>query len=75
MMQANIPHHWSGVDAIQSRPLRNYRSVVVLGHDTMIPKKGPGAGKQVVRPFTDIWAKRSAGWQLIARQATIAAAN
>ena len=48
---------------------------VVMGYDTMIPKKGPGAGKQVIRPFTDIWAKRSAGWQLIARQATIAAAN
>ena len=48
---------------------------VVMGYDTMIPKKGPGAGKQVMRPFTDIWAKRKAGWQLIARQATIAAAN
>lgn len=46
---------------------------VIMGYDTMIPIKGPGAGKQVVRPFTDIWAKRSAGWQLIARQATIAA--
>lgn len=45
---------------------------VVMGYDTMIPIKGPGAGKQVMRPFTDIWAKRSAGWQLIARQATIA---
>ncbi|MDV3455830.1 nuclear transport factor 2 family protein [Sphingomonas sp. HF-S4] len=45
---------------------------VVMGYDTMIPLKGPGAGKQVMRPFTDIWAKRSAGWQLIARQATIA---
>lgn len=45
---------------------------VVMGYDTMVPLKGPGAGKQVTRPFTDIWAKRSAGWQLIARQATIA---
>lgn len=45
---------------------------VVMGYDTMIPLKGPGAGKQVTRPFTDVWAKRSAGWQLIARQATIA---
>ncbi len=45
---------------------------IVMGYDTMIPIKGPGAGKQVMRPFTDIWAKRSAGWQLIARQATIA---
>jgi len=48
---------------------------VVMGYDTMIPIKGPGAGKQVMRPFTDIWAKRSAGWQLIARQATIATAE
>jgi ketosteroid isomerase-like protein len=48
---------------------------VVMGYDTMIPIKGPGAGKQVTRPFTDIWAKRSAGWQLIARQATIAEAQ
>ncbi|WP_313540441.1 nuclear transport factor 2 family protein [Sphingomonas sp.] len=48
---------------------------VVMGYDTMIPLKGPGAGKQVTRPFTDVWAKRSAGWQLIARQATIAKAE
>lgn len=48
---------------------------VVMGYDTMIPIKGPGAGKQVTRPFTDVWAKRSAGWQLIARQATIADAR
>lgn len=48
---------------------------VVMGFDTMIPLKGPGAGKQVMRPFTDVWAKRSAGWQLIARQATIAKAE
>ncbi len=46
---------------------------VVMGYDTMVPTKGPGAGKQVLRPFTDVWAKRSGGWQLIARQATIAA--
>lgn len=46
---------------------------VVMGYDTMVPVKGPGAGKQVTRPFTDIWAKRATGWQLIARQATIAA--
>lgn len=48
---------------------------VVMGYDTMVPLKGPGAGKQVMRPFTDVWAKRSAGWQLIARQATIAQAQ
>lgn len=48
---------------------------VVMGYDTMIPLKGPGAGKQVTRPFTDVWAKRSTGWQLIARQATIAQAK
>lgn len=48
---------------------------VIMGYDTMVPLKGPGAGKQVMRPFTDIWAKRSDGWKLIARQATIAAAN
>lgn len=48
---------------------------VVMGYDTMIPAKGPGAGKQVMRPFTDIWAKRDKGWQLIARQATIAEAR
>jgi ketosteroid isomerase-like protein len=46
---------------------------VVMGYDTMVPIKGPGAGKQAMRPFTDIWAKRGTGWQLIARQATIAA--
>ncbi|MBB4154801.1 ketosteroid isomerase-like protein [Sphingomonas jinjuensis] len=48
---------------------------VVMGYDTMVPLKGPGAGKQVMRPFTDIWAKRPAGWQLVARQATIAEAR
>ncbi|RZI55427.1 MAG: nuclear transport factor 2 family protein [Zymomonas sp.] len=48
---------------------------VVMGYDTMIPIKGPGAGKQVMRPFTDIWARRRAGWQLVARQATIADAR
>ena len=48
---------------------------VVMGYDTMIPLNGPGAGRHVTRPFTDIWAKRSAGWQLIARQATIAEAK
>ncbi len=48
---------------------------VVMGYDTMVPLKGPGAGRQVVRPFTDVWARRPAGWQLIARQATIADAR
>lgn len=48
---------------------------VIMGYDTMVPLKGPGAGKQVTRPFTDVWAKRSTGWQLIARQATIADAR
>lgn len=48
---------------------------VVMGYDTMVPIKGPGAGKQVMRPFTDIWAKRPEGWRLIARQATIAEAR
>jgi len=48
---------------------------VVMGYDTMIPLKGPGAGKQVMRPFTDVWAKRSDGWRLVARQATIAEAR
>jgi hypothetical protein len=48
---------------------------VVMGYDTMVPVKGPSAGKQVMRPFTDVWAKRSVGWQLIARQATIADAR
>lgn len=48
---------------------------VVMGFDTMVPLKGPSAGKQVRRPFTDVWARRGAGWQLIARQATIAEAK
>jgi ketosteroid isomerase-like protein len=48
---------------------------IVMGFDTMVPKKGPGAGKQVMRPFTDVWTKRSDGWKLVARQATITAAN
>lgn len=48
---------------------------VVMGYDTMVPKKGPGAGKRVTRLFTDVWAKRADGWKLVARQATIAAAN
>lgn len=48
---------------------------VVMGYDTMVPLKGPAAGKQVVRPFTDIWAKRGGAWLLIARQATIADAR
>ncbi|RVT90275.1 nuclear transport factor 2 family protein [Sphingomonas crocodyli] len=46
---------------------------VVMGYDTMVPIKGPGAGQQVTRPFTDIWAKRTEGWKLVARQATISA--
>jgi len=50
-------------------------AVVVMGYDTMIPLKGPGAGKQVTRPFTDVWMKRGENWMLAARQATIAAAN
>lgn len=50
-------------------------AVVVMGYDTMVPLKGPGAGKQVTRPFTDIWMKRGETWMLVARQATIAAAN
>jgi ketosteroid isomerase-like protein len=49
--------------------------VIVMGHDTMVPLKGPGMGKQVTRPFTDFWMKRAGNWMLIARQATIAAAN
>jgi len=49
--------------------------IVVMGHDTMIPQKGPGAGIRVTRPFTDIWAKRSGRWMLIARQATIASTS
>ncbi|SEN61631.1 protein of unknown function [Sphingomonas gellani] len=48
---------------------------IVMGYDTMIPNKGPGTGKRVMRPFTDIWARRRTGWQLIARQATIAEAR
>lgn len=50
-------------------------ATIVMGHDTMVPLKGPGAGKHVVRPFTDVWMKDPDGWKLIARQATIAAAN
>ncbi len=50
-------------------------AVVVMGYDTMVPMKGPGAGKQVMRPFTDVWVKRQDGWWLVARQATIAAAR
>jgi ketosteroid isomerase-like protein len=46
---------------------------VVMGYDTMIPIKGPGAGRQIMRPFTDIWAQRDGAWVLVARQATIAA--
>jgi len=47
--------------------------VIVMGFDTLVPIKGPGAGKQLTRPFTDFWMKRASGWMLIARQATIAA--
>lgn len=50
-------------------------AVVVMGFDTMVPLKGPGAGKQVTRPFTDVWMKRGEAWMLVARQATIAAAD
>lgn len=50
-------------------------AVVVMGYDTMVPLKGPGAGKQVMRPFTDVWMKRGEVWMLVARQATIAAAK
>lgn len=47
--------------------------VIVMGFDTMVPVKGPGAGKAVTRPFTDFWMKRGEAWWLVARQATIAA--
>lgn len=50
-------------------------AVVVMGYDTMTPLKGPGAGKRVTRPFTDVWMKRGDAWMLVARQATIAAAD
>jgi ketosteroid isomerase-like protein len=50
-------------------------AVIVMGYDTLVPLKGPGAGKQVSRPFTDVWMKRGEAWMLVARQATIAAAN
>ena len=50
-------------------------AVVVMGYDTMTPLKGPGAGKQVTRPFTDVWMKRGEAWMLVARQATVAAAR
>jgi hypothetical protein len=50
-------------------------AVIVMGYDTMVPLKGPGMGKRVTRPFTDMWMKRSGQWMLIARQATIAALN
>lgn len=47
--------------------------VIVMGYDTLVPLKGPGAGQQVTRPFTDVWMKRAGQWLVIARQATIAA--
>lgn len=47
--------------------------VVVMGYDTLVPVHGPGAGRSVRRPFTDVWAERSGAWMLVARQATIAA--
>lgn len=79
--------HREDVIAVMERDFLDYRDfhkhitfigekpevTVVMGYDTMVPLKGPGAGRQVTRPFTDIWAKRPEGWQLIARQATIAA--
>lgn len=46
--------------------------VVVMGHDTLVPLKGPDAGKRLTRPFTDVWARRDGRWWLVARQATIA---
>lgn len=48
-------------------------ATIVMGYDTMIPLKGPGAGKQIMRRFTDFWMKDVDGWKIIARQATIAA--
>jgi ketosteroid isomerase-like protein len=59
------------ITAIDQKP----EVTVVMGYDTMVPLKGPGAGRQVTRPFTDVWAKRDGRWQLIARQATIADAR
>lgn len=46
--------------------------VIVMGFDTMVPVKGPSAGKAVTRPFIDLWMKRGEAWWLVARQATIA---
>jgi hypothetical protein len=48
-------------------------SAIVMGHDTMVPLKGPGEGKPVMRRFSDFWLNEGAGWRLVARQATIAA--
>ena len=50
-------------------------AVIVMGFDTMVPQNGPGAGRRIVRPFTDVWMRRSGNWMLIARQATITAIN
>lgn len=50
-------------------------AVIVMGFDTMVPQKGPGTGRRIVRPFTDVWMRRAGHWMLIARQATIAALN
>lgn len=47
--------------------------VVVMGYDTLVPVNGPGAGKRVTRPFTDVWVQREGRWWLVARQATISA--
>ena len=44
---------------------------IMMGAETVTPKRGPMAGKTVRRRYTDIWRRRGSGWNAIARQATI----
>lgn len=45
--------------------------VVLMGEERVVPKRGPAAGQEVVRRFTDLWRRGSGRWRLTARQATI----
>lgn len=45
---------------------------VTMGYEVIQPQRNTdNAGKKVTRRYTDVWQKGAAGWQIIARQATI----
>ena len=50
--------------------------VVVMGRETITPTgNAPGAGKTIMRRYTNVWMKRKGKWQLSIRHANIICSN